>query len=252
MISFLIIILGLCVFEIISSVDNAIVNAHVLKTLPEKYRKIFLTWGIFFAVFAIRGLLPFIIVWIANPGLSPVEVFTFVFQNNPEIETYVNQSRHYLLLGGGAYLFLIFLSWLFLEEKKYAFLVEGFIHRRGVWFYALASIFLTVVVYAAIQTNPLLALAATIGTTAFFLTDGFRKNAEAKEKELLSGNMSAWQDKEAATYDSVPLAIELRMSCSSVSLAVRSFFCARNLSRAVAAFCFICRDTCLRPATAVS
>jgi hypothetical protein len=192
MLSFLIIVLGLCVFEIISSIDNAVVNAHVLKTLPDKYRKIFLTWGIFFAVFAVRGLLPFIIVWLANPALSPVEVFTFVFQSNSEIESYVNQSKPYLLLGGGSYLFLIFLAWLFLEEKKYAFLVEGFIHRRGVWFYTITSIFLTVIVYSAIKTNPMLALAATIGTTAFFLTDGFRKNAEAKEKELTSGHMSAW------------------------------------------------------------
>ncbi|HPY08929.1 MAG TPA: DUF475 domain-containing protein, partial [bacterium] len=46
-----VVIIGLCIFEIISSVDNAVVNAHVLKTMPEKYRKIFLFWGILFAVF---------------------------------------------------------------------------------------------------------------------------------------------------------------------------------------------------------
>jgi len=192
MFSYFVIILGLCAFEIISSIDNAVVNAHVLKTLPEKYRKIFLFWGILFAVFAVRGLLPFAIVWLANPALSPLEVFTFVFQNNPEIESYVNRSKPYLLLGGGTYLFFIFLSWLFMEEKKYAFLVEGFIHRRGVWFYAVASIFLTVTIYAAISTDPALALAAAIGASAFFLTDGFRKNAEEQEKKLLSGHMSAW------------------------------------------------------------
>ena len=70
-----------------------------------------------------------------------------------------------------------------MEEKKYAFLVEGFIHRRGVWFYAIASFFLTAIVYAAIKTDPLLALAVCIGASAFFITDGFKKNAEQKEKE---------------------------------------------------------------------
>jgi hypothetical protein len=35
---FLIVISGLAFFEIITSIDNAVVNAHVLKTLPEKYR----------------------------------------------------------------------------------------------------------------------------------------------------------------------------------------------------------------------
>jgi len=35
---FLIVIFGLALFEIITSIDNAVVNAHVLKTLLEKYR----------------------------------------------------------------------------------------------------------------------------------------------------------------------------------------------------------------------
>lgn len=189
-----IIILGLIVFEVVSSVDNAVVNAHVLKTLPEKYRKIFLFWGIIIAVFAVRGILPFIIVWLAAPGLSPAEVFSAVFSNNAEIKEYLEQSKPILLLGGGVYLFFVFLSWLFMEEKKYAFLVEHFLHRQSIWFYAIASIFITVVIFLSIKVNPALALSASIGSTAFFITEGFKKNAEAKEKELISGkgNMSAW------------------------------------------------------------
>jgi uncharacterized protein len=173
-------------------VDNAIVNAHVLKTLPEKYRKIFLVWGLLFAVFLIRGVLPFVIVWIANPALSITEVFTFVFSGNPEIQKYVEHSKPMLVLGGGVYLFFVFLGWLFLEEKKYAFLTEHFLHRQGVWFYAIASVFLTVVVYLSIKVNRLLALSATIGSSAFFITDGFKRNAEETEKKLLTGHMSAW------------------------------------------------------------
>ena len=187
-----VVIIGLCIFEIISSVDNAVVNAHVLKTMPEKYRKIFLFWGILFAVFIIRGLLPFIIVWIANPGLGVVEVVTATFSNSPEIKQYLETSKPLLLIGGGIYLFFVFLSWLFLEEKKYAFLVEGFIHRQGVWFYALTSIITTLAVYFSLKENPMMALAATIGVSAFFITDGFKKNAEEKEKQLLDPSMSAW------------------------------------------------------------
>lgn len=187
----LVIIFGLCLFEIISSIDNAIINAHVLKTLPEKYRKFFLFWGLIFAVVLVRGLLPFIIVWLANPALGFSQIVSFVFHPTPEITHYVEQSRPILLLGGGVYLFLVFLSWLFLEEKKYAFFVEHFIHRQSIWFYAISSIFFTVVVWISLQTNPILALSAAIGSTAFFITDGFKKNAEAKEKELLSSNMGA-------------------------------------------------------------
>lgn len=189
----LVIILGLVVFEIISSVDNAIVNAHVLKTLPEKFRKIFLFWGILFAVFVVRGVLPFLIIWIANPSLSLVELWHAAFSSGDAIEGYLAASKPLLLLAGGMYLFLVFLAWLFLEEKKYVFFVEKFIHRQGVWFYFFSSIIFTAIIYFALHTNPNLALACAIGTTAFFLTDGFKQNAEKKEEELIhSTNISAW------------------------------------------------------------
>jgi hypothetical protein len=190
--SFITIVIGLCLFEIISSVDNAVVNAHILKTMPEKYRKIFLFWGLLFAVFIVRGLLPFFIVWIANPDLGVWQVITATFSNSPEIKSYIEHSKPLLLLGGGIYLFLVFLSWLFLEEKKYAFLVEGFIHRQGAWFYALSSILTTAVVYFSLKQDPILALAATIGVSAFFITDGFKKNAETQEKRLMDPAMGAW------------------------------------------------------------
>lgn len=160
-------IIGLALFEAISSIDNAIVNASVLKTLPEKYKKFFLTWGLFLAVFVIRGALPFLLI------------------------SSVNESAPLLLLGGGVYLFLVFLGWLFMEEKKYAFLVEGFLHRQAIWFYAISSLFITAVIYFSITEHPILALAASVGATAFFITDGFRKNAEESEKKFLKPTASA-------------------------------------------------------------
>ncbi|MCR4314321.1 MAG: DUF475 domain-containing protein [Candidatus Uhrbacteria bacterium] len=187
-----VVILGLIVFEIISSVDNAIVNAHVLKTVPEKYRKFFLFWGLLLAVFVMRGLLPFVIVWIANAGIPLKELVDLVFSDPALMEASLEHSKPLLLLGGGVYLFFVFLAWLFLEEKKYAFFVERFIHKQSVWFYAISSLFITMVIYTSVKVDPLLALAASIGASAFFLTDGFRHNAEQKEKELHGSSMSAW------------------------------------------------------------
>jgi hypothetical protein len=189
----LIIIFGLILFEVISSVDNAIVNVHILKTVPEKFRRFFLLWGLLLAVFVMRGVLPFVIVWLANAGLPFSEVWRLVFSDPALMEEALEHSKPLLLLGGGVYLFFIFLSWLFLEEKKYAFLVEGFIHRQGVWFYATASVFITTVIYFSLVSNPFLALAASFGATAFFLTDGFRKNAEVMERRLeKKRSMGAW------------------------------------------------------------
>ncbi|MFA5023631.1 MAG: DUF475 domain-containing protein [Patescibacteria group bacterium] len=190
--NFVVIILGLCLFEIISSIDNAVVNANILKTMTPKYRKIFLFWGLLFAVFVVRGVLPFIIVWIANPDLGVWQIVTATFSGSQEITEYLEKSKPLLLLGGGIYLFFVFLSWLFLEEKKYSFFVEGFIHRQSAWFYAFASIITTSVVYFSLKDNPILALAATIGVSAFFITDGFKKNAEEKEKQLMNPAMGAW------------------------------------------------------------
>lgn len=186
-------VFGLCLFEIISSIDNAIVNAHVLKTMPEKYRKIFLFWGLLFAVVLVRGMLPFVIVWAVNPSLSLPQVWTATFSGSEMVKNSLEASKPLLLLGGGMYLLYVALAWLFLEEKKYAFLVEGFIHRQGAWFYAITSILTTGIVFLALKQNPMLALAATIGVSAFFITDGFKKNAEEKEKQLMKGSsMSAW------------------------------------------------------------
>lgn len=81
MVHTLIIIFGLALFETVSSIDNAIVNAHVLSTVPEKYKKFFLFWGLIFAVFVVRGILPFVIVWLTNPGLSFYQVLLSVQLN---------------------------------------------------------------------------------------------------------------------------------------------------------------------------
>jgi uncharacterized protein len=191
-IEILIVIFGLALFEVISSVDNAIINAHVLKTLPEKFKKLFLTFGLLVAVVLVRGMLPFLIVWLANPNFSFLQVIGFVFHPTDQINAYIEKSQALLLLAGGVYLFLVFLSWLFIEEKKYAFLVEEFIHKQSVWFYAIASLFFTAVIYFSLKVNPILALSAAIGSMAFFITDGFKKNAEEKEKQLLSSHVSAW------------------------------------------------------------
>ena len=166
-VEFVIIIIGLILFEVISSVDNAIINANVLKTVSEKYRKIFLFWGIIFAVFVVRGVLPFAIIWIANPQLPLFEIIRIAFTPGQNMSEYLEESTPLLLLGGGMYLFLVFLGWLFLEEKKYAFLVENFLHRQAIWFYALSSLVVTASIYTAIKINPILALAASIGATAF-------------------------------------------------------------------------------------
>ena len=183
-------VLGLCLFETISSIDNAIINADVLSTMGKRARKWFLIYGLIFAVFIVRGLLPWLIVWAATPSLGPVGALESTFSSDPRVLAAVEESAPMLLIGGGTFLVFLFFHWLFLEPKSYGLRGEKFIASQGVWFYAVVSILLTLLVYYAINRNPLMALGAVIGSTAFFITHGFKQNAEENERKLIGGHMS--------------------------------------------------------------
>src|SRR5438128_2274004 len=144
-------ILGLAVFEIITSIDNAIINAEVLNTMSKRARRWFLTWGILFSVFLVRGLLPFLILYLSTPSLGPWQVITAAFSNDPRVAKTVQESSHILLIAGGVFLVFLFFHWLFLEPKNFGLRGERFFHAQGVWFYAVISILLTGVVWYAFQ-----------------------------------------------------------------------------------------------------
>jgi hypothetical protein len=179
-------VFGLSLFEVITSIDNAIINAEVLSGMSKKARKWFLLWGFIFAVFVVRGLLPFLIVWFANPSLGALEVITAAFSNDPKIIEAVEKSSPLLLLGGGVFLVFLFFHWLFLEPKNFGLRGERFFHAQGAWFFAIVSILLTVIVWFALQISEMLGFAAVIGSTTFFIIHGFREFAEAQEKKMLS------------------------------------------------------------------
>ena len=186
--SIILIIFGLSLFEIIISVDNAIINAEVLGTMSKKARRWFLIWGILIAVFLVRGLLPWLIIWVSNPSLGAVGALTASFSSDPHVAEVIEQSAPILLVGGGTFLIFLFFHWIFLEPKHYGLIGESFFHRQGVWFFAVVSVLLSVIVWRAIKRNPLMAFGAVMGSTAFFITHGFKENAEKAEKEMLEGS----------------------------------------------------------------
>lgn len=190
----LLIIVGLSLFEIISSIDNAIINAEVLHGMKPWARRWFLTWGLFFAVFLMRGLLPFIIVFALHPNLGLWHTFVGVFTSNPAYTASIKEAAPLLLMGGGVFLILLFLHWVFLEPKFFGIRGERRLMQYGVWFYAIASLFLTFVVWESLKIEPYLALSAVIGSTAFFITHGFKQQAEEAERKLLQGKRSGMSD----------------------------------------------------------
>lgn len=188
--SIILIILGLCLFETICGIDNAIINAEVLSTMKEKARKWFLLWGMLFAVFIVRGVLPWLIVWLTTPSLGPLGALTATFSSDPKVIEAIESSSPILLLGGGVFLIFLFFHWLFMEKKNYGLKGERFFHSQGVWFFAVISIILAAIIWMALQRNSMLAFGAVVGSTAFFITHGFKQNAELKEKELAKEHLS--------------------------------------------------------------
>jgi uncharacterized protein len=190
--SILIIVFGLCLFETITSIDNAIINAEVLSTMAQRARRWFLLWGFLFAVIVIRGILPWIIVWASTPSLGPIGALTATFSNDPNVAHALEKSSPMLLIGGGTFLIFLFFHWLFVEPKNYGLKGERFIHKQGAWFFAAVSIILCFIVWFALKKDYLMGFGAIIGSTVFFITHGFKEHAEESEKSLMRPGMSDW------------------------------------------------------------
>ncbi|MFH1106684.1 MAG: DUF475 domain-containing protein [Candidatus Micrarchaeota archaeon] len=192
--SILLTVLGLAFFEIVLAVDNAVVNAHVLSTMSQKARRWFLVWGMLVAVFLVRGLLPWLIVFSLNPGLGLWGSLTLAFSDDPAVAAMVEESEPVLLVAGGVFLLFLFFQWLFLQKKNRAFFWEPVFEGHGAWFYTVVSVLLTAVVWLALERHPLMAFGAAVGSTLFFITHGFKEYAEKKESDMAKsgGAMSDW------------------------------------------------------------
>ena len=177
-------IIGLSLFEIITSIDNAVINAEVLSGMSKKARRWFLTFGFFFAVFVVRGALPFLIIWVANPSINPLSLLSL--GGGSAARDAIEHSAPILLIAGGVFLLFLFFHWLFIEPKHYGIRGEKFFHAQGAWFFAIVSILLTVIVWFALGKGAMLAFGAVVGSTGFFLIHGFRQFAQQQEERLLS------------------------------------------------------------------
>lgn len=186
-------ILGLAAFEVISSIDNAVINAEVLGTMHDaRVRRFFTTWGILFAVFFVRGLLPLLIVYAVSPGFGLLGAAAATFSDSGAARAAIEAAAPSLLMAGGAFLVLLFVHWLLVEDKAFGLPHEEVFSRVGqVWFYAVAPALLVAGlvglshVYGP-RAVPIM-LAAAVGFAAFFVTQGFKEHAEAAEAKMRDG-----------------------------------------------------------------
>ena len=210
------IVLGLCVFETVASIDNAIINADILSTMKAWARKWFLVWGLLIAVFVVRGILPWIIIWVSAPSLGPIGALTATFSGDGAAAAAIEASAPYLLLGGGVFLALLFLHWLMAEEKNCIVPGERMLQKAEPWFTAAAAVFLLVLILLSLKTSPALAAAAAVGFAVFFVMMGIRHFADKKSLELeKAGNQP---DEKLAKHSDVSKLVLLEVIDASFSV----------------------------------
>jgi len=180
------IIIGLIVFEVVNSVDNAIVNASVLKTMSVLWRKRFLFIGIITSVFMVRFLLPLVIVWISVPNINPSDLFLAFLGQSDVAHEAIEAQTPVILMFGGVFLLYLYLHWLFMEKKEPLFIERFLKEKHGVWFFAFAAFLLVLVMFLA-RAHPFMMLAAAIGSATFFLLYGIKETAEESERNLTAG-----------------------------------------------------------------
>jgi hypothetical protein len=105
------------IMEVSLSFDNAVVNASVLRHWNEFWRKLFLTVGIVVAVFGMRLIFPLLIVSMAT-GLGLLEVWHMATTTPELYSKYLTGAHAEVAAFGGAFLLLVFLNFLFDDQKE--------------------------------------------------------------------------------------------------------------------------------------
>ncbi|CAN5283872.1 DUF475 domain-containing protein [soil metagenome] len=166
----------LAVMEVSLSFDNAVVNASVLRNWNPFWQKLFLTVGIIIAVFGMRLVFPILIVSIAT-GLGLVDVMTMALNTPEEYSRHLTANHAQVASFGGAFLLLVFLNFLFDQEKELHWLgwIEEKLGAHGNE--SLSTLVAVLAVFTCMSLVPevqkLSVLMAGIGGIAVYLAVGF-------------------------------------------------------------------------------
>jgi len=107
----------LILVEITFSFENAVINAKVLQTMSQRWRYIFLTVGIFIAIFGMRVIFPIAIV-VLTAELPWREVLDLAI-NNPDLYAEKLVSAHHTIAAfGGSFLLMLCLHFFFDSKKE--------------------------------------------------------------------------------------------------------------------------------------
>lgn len=106
----------LVLLEVTFSFDNAVVNSKILIRLSPLWQTLFLTVGIFFAVFVVRFLFPILIVMLST-GLGGAHVIDLALNHPEEYAEELEKAGPSIEAFGGTFLLMIGLYY-FVDRQK--------------------------------------------------------------------------------------------------------------------------------------
>ncbi len=186
----------LVLLEITLSFDNAVVNARVLVNMSEKWQRRFMTWGILFAVFGTRVLLPILIVSV-SVWASPWFIIKLVAFSPAEYGHLLEQSGHAIHSFGATFLLLVALKYFF-DEAKTVHWIEA-IERRLTRFSDIEAAeigiaLITILTFSFLVSNEergAVLVAGIVGTLVFIMMEGIIGYFSNKQKRMAVAGLAS-------------------------------------------------------------
>ncbi len=145
----------LVVLEVTFSFDNAVINSRVLARMSRLWQTLFLTIGIFIAVFVIRFALPIIIVMVAS-GTGFMNVIDMSLNHPDEYSHTLHEAAPAIEAFGGAFLLMIGINYFMNRKKDIHWLgwIESRLASAGRWRFLKTAVMLTLSLVLYLTVSP--------------------------------------------------------------------------------------------------
>lgn len=176
----------LTLVELTFSFDNSLINARILQHMSPFWQRMFMTVGIFIAVFGMRVVFPIVLVMV-TAGLGWNTVIDLAI-NDPDRYSKILHEAHPTIAGfGGMFLLMLGLDYFLDRERKILWLepIERPLRAIGRWWMPTLT---SVVILAILTVIPLnhhaeqFGQAGLVGVIVFIIVHGFVELLEKKQK----------------------------------------------------------------------
>jgi hypothetical protein len=185
----------LAVLETTLSFDNAVINAKVLGNMSPLWQRRFLTWGILFAVFGTRFVLPILIVSVAAL-LSPFEVTRLAFFDAAAYGEHLKDAHVAISAFGSAFLMLVSLKYFFNEAKTIHWIeaierrISGWGKIEAIEIAMTLFVMLLCALFVPAEESTALLIAGIVGVVIFVVIEGISHSFSHVHTSVATGGLA--------------------------------------------------------------